>query len=84
VSEHKLIDFRSGPALYYRGEAQRSPLGFPVTVAHAEATDSGRTYVYECIMAQSIAADALPTVDFLIANFSTRSDAECCVAPPRP
>jgi hypothetical protein len=83
VVEHTIVNFLSGPALYYRGEAERSPLGFPVAVVHAEATDAGRTYVYECIMSREIAPEAMSTIDFLLANFSTRSDAECCVMPPQ-
>lgn len=81
ITNQGLVDFQSGPALYYEGEAQEGPLGFPVKVMHAEAADQGRTYIYECIMDLALAAEAAPTIAFMLANFSTRSDAECCTAP---
>ena len=84
VTASSLVRFQSGSALYYEGESNESPLGYPATIAHAEVADGGRTYIYECIMSQAIAADGLATVAFLMANFSTRSDGECCISPPRP
>lgn len=81
ISEVGTIAFQSGPALFYRGESQESPLGGPATVFHAEAVDTGRTYIFECLTASSLAPDAKTLIDFLFANFSTRSDGECCVDP---
>ena len=83
VTERGTRDFQSGPALYYEGEAQQSPLGFPVKVLHAEAADQGRTYIFECLMDLAIAAESETTIAFMIANFSTRADAECCVPLPQ-
>lgn len=73
--------FQSGPALLYAGAATASPMGPPVNVVHAEAVDNGRTYAVECLVEESVAADARPMIDFIIANFSTRSDAQCCIDP---
>lgn len=71
----QLTAFASGPALLYEGESEGSPLGVPLRVIHAEAVDNGRTYAIECLVERSVAAaEARPLVDFLIANFSTRSD----------
>jgi hypothetical protein len=81
ITAQRLTSFQSGPALYYEGEAQESPLGFPVKIVHAEAVDQGRTYIFECLMELALAAEAVPTIEFMITNFSTRSDAECCVPP---
>ena len=81
ITAQQLTGFQSGPALYYEGEARQSPMGFPVKVMHAEAADGGRTYIFECIMDLALAEETRPVVQFMIANFSTRSDAECCVAP---
>ncbi|MGV3650177.1 MAG: hypothetical protein ACO1OK_02035 [Devosia sp.] len=80
VTESGTRDFQSGPALYYEGEAQQSPLGFPVRIAHAEAADQGRTYIFECLMDLAIAEESETAIAFMIANFSTRADAECCAA----
>lgn len=81
ITAQQLTGFQSGPALYYEGEARQSPMGFPVKVMHAEAADGGRTYIFECIMDLALAEETRPVVQFMIANFSTRSDAECCVTP---
>jgi hypothetical protein len=54
-------------------------MGIPLTIVHTEAVDAGRGYTLDCLFATEIAAQARPIVDFIIANFSTRSDAECCV-----
>lgn len=76
-----VTQFASGPALLYEGESDDSPLGIPLRIVHAETVDAGRTYAIECLMEKSIAAEARPLVDFFIANFSTRSDGECCIDP---
>lgn len=84
ISEVTTITMQSGPALYYRGASQASPLGVPATVFHAEAVDAGRTYIYECLADSAIADQAKGLVTFLFSNFSTRSDGECCVDPAAP
>ena len=73
--------FASGPSLFYEGQADSSPMGPAVNVVHAEAVDSGRTYIVECLVDSSVAAEARPMIDFIIANFSTRSDGQCCINP---
>lgn len=80
ITSHGMTDFQSGPALIYRGESPSSPWGIPIDAVHAEAVDGGRMYVLECVVSQEIAAEAEPLLAFVIANFSTRSDAQCCVA----
>jgi hypothetical protein len=84
IAEVSTVEMQSGPALYYRGASGNSPLGVPATVFHAEAVDGGRTYIYECVADSAIAAEATGLVTFLFANFSTRSDGECCVDPAAP
>ncbi|MDP1730348.1 MAG: hypothetical protein Q8L54_04045 [Devosia sp.] len=81
IVSHSVTRFASGPALLYEGESDNSPLGIPLRIVHAEAVDAGRTYAIECLMEKSIAADARPLIDFFIANFSTRSDGQCCINP---
>ena len=81
VASRSLIPFQSGPALVYEGESIGSPVGMPVRIVHAETMDQSRGYMFECVMPTSIGAEAKPLVDFLIRNFSTRSDAPCCAAP---
>jgi hypothetical protein len=77
----QLTDFASGPALLYEGESEESPLGMPLSIVHAESVEAGHVYAVECLIAQAIAAEARPLVDFIIANFSTRSDGQCCIDP---
>jgi hypothetical protein len=81
ITGQGLTNFSSGPALLYEALSDGSPLGVPVSVIHAEAVDGGRTYAIECVLDRTVAADARPMIDFLIANFSTRSDGQCCVDP---
>lgn len=91
VSKGK-VDYQSGPALIYEGQSTNSPMGVPLTILHTETVDSGRGYVLDCLFATDVAEKARPIADFIIANFSTKSDAECCVgavvttepAPPAP
>lgn len=81
IVEQRVTDFASGPALLYEGESDNSPLGVPLRIIHAESIIDERTYAVECLIGRSIAAEARPLVEFIIANFSTRSDAKCCVDP---
>jgi hypothetical protein len=81
LSGQSVTSFASGPALFYEGTSESSPMGLPVHVVHAEAVDSGRTYAVECLVDRAVAAQARPMIDFIIANFSTRSDAQCCINP---
>lgn len=84
VTGQTVTAFASGPALMFEAESDNSPLGVPLKIIHAEATDSGRFYALECLVERDAANDARPMIDFLIANFSTRSDGGCCVDPADP
>lgn len=81
LSNQSVGRFQSGPALFYEGTASSSPMGPAVSVVHAEAVDNGRTYAVECLVDSSVAADARPMIDVIVANFSTRSDGQCCIDP---
>jgi hypothetical protein len=81
LSAHGVVRFASGPALLYEGSSDASPMGPAVSVIHAEAVDGGRTYAVECLVDRAVAPDARPMIDFIIANFSTRSDGQCCINP---
>lgn len=84
VTGQGVTQFQSGPALIYEGESENSPFGVPTKIVYAEAADSGRNYALQCIVESGEAADARPMIDFIVANFSTRSDATCCVDPADP
>lgn len=81
ITAQSVIRLASGPALFYEAESNNSPLSLPLSIVHAEAVDGGRTYAIECLIDRAVAADARPMVDFIIANFSTRSDGQCCIDP---
>jgi hypothetical protein len=81
VVAQSVTQFASGPALLFEGESDDSPLGTPLRIVHAEAIDDGRTYAIECLAQKGIAATVRPLIDFFIANFSTRSDGQCCIDP---
>ncbi len=63
----------------YEGTSESSPMNVPVTLVHTETVASGRGYALDCIYATSVAEQIRPLVDFIVANFATRSDAECCI-----
>lgn len=71
--------YQSGAALIYEGTSTDSPMGVPLTIVHTETVDNGRGYALDCLFATEFAAQARPIVSFIIANFSTRADAECCI-----
>lgn len=71
--------YQSNPALIYEGTSTDSPMGVPLTIVHTETVDNSRGYALDCLFATEVAAQARPIVDFIIANFSTRADAECCI-----
>lgn len=81
ITVARLVEFQSGPALFYEANSADSPYGIPAKVFHAEAVDQGRKFSLECVMDLGIAEEARRLVEFLIANFSTRSDGECCINP---
>ena len=79
VASKGKVNYQSGPALTYTGQSTNSPMGVPLTVVHTETVDGGRGYVLDCLFATEVAEKARPITDFIIANFSTKADADCCV-----
>jgi hypothetical protein len=79
ITDQAVNRIASGDALVYRGSSASSPLSIPANVVHVEVVDSGRRYTLDCVYDQAFDADTRPVIDFIIANFSTRSDGECCV-----
>jgi hypothetical protein len=73
------VPYQDTTALIYDGSSPESTMGVPLTVVHTEAVTNGRGYVLDCLYATEQAAQARPIVDFIIANFATRSDADCCI-----
>jgi len=71
--------YQDATALIYEGTSESSPMNVPVTLVHTETVASGRGYALDCIYATSVAEQIRPLVDFIVANFATRSDAECCI-----
>lgn len=71
--------YQDATALYYEGTSETSAMGVPVTLVHTETVAAARGYSLDCVYATSVAEQVRPAVEFIIANFSTRSDADCCV-----
>lgn len=72
--------YQSNPALQYEGTSTGGEQG-PITLVHTETVDSGNGYTLDCFYATEVAAEARPVVDAIIANFSTRQDAQPLVTP---
>ncbi|WIY51611.1 hypothetical protein O9Z70_08920 [Devosia sp. YIM 151766] len=72
-------EYQDATALAYEGTSTGSAMNIPLTLVHTEAVSSGRGYVLDCIFAADQAEQARPLVDFIIANFATRADADCCI-----
>lgn len=81
VSGKDVVAYQDGTALRYEGSSLGSAMGIPVTLVHAETVAGNGGYVLDCIYATDQAEQARPLVDFIVANFSTRADAECCSQP---
>ena len=82
LERHGLTKFRSGPALFYVGRmTSRASGGEALRLVHTEAVDGGRRYSIDCYIGQDIFDDALYLTRFIMANFSTRADGQCCVEP---
>jgi hypothetical protein len=79
VASKGKVNYQSGPALIYTGQSTNSPMGVPLTIVHTETVDGGRGYVLDCLFATEVAEKVRPIADFIIANFSTKADADCCV-----
>ena len=73
------IAYKSNAALIYEGTSTDSPMGVPLTIVHTETVNNSRGYALDCLFATEFAAQARPIVNFIIANFSTHADAECCI-----
>ncbi|MCS6759953.1 MAG: hypothetical protein MO852_14190 [Candidatus Devosia euplotis] len=71
--------YQSDTALIYEGASTGSPMGMPLTIAHTETVSNGLGYALDCLFDTTQAEQARPIVDFIIANFSTSAEAECCV-----
>jgi hypothetical protein len=71
--------FQDATALLYEGSSPESKMGVPLTLVHTETVANGRGYTLDCYFATEQAENARPIVDFIIANFATRSDADCCI-----
>jgi hypothetical protein len=73
------VAYQDVTALTYEGTSIGSPQGVPLTIVHTEAVSGGAGYVLDCFYATEVAERARQLVDFIIMNFSTRPDAECCI-----
>lgn len=65
--------YQSNAALRYEGGNQGDEA---VTVVHTETVDTGNGYTLDCIYGNAAAEQARPLVDYIIANFSTKQDAQ--------
>lgn len=81
LTEKGLTAFQSGPALYYEGVSESSEYGYPLHVFHGESVTGTQRHTLECLVAAHLAEEARPAVETIFANFSTRSDGQCCVEP---
>ena len=68
--------------MIYEGTSTDSPMGIPLTIVHTETVSDGLGYALDCLFDTTQAEQARPIVDFIIANFSTSAEAECCVPTP--
>jgi hypothetical protein len=76
LSNKTTTAYQSNTALLYEGTSTDSPQGVPLTVVHTETVDAGNGYSLDCFFATEMAETVRPLVDFIIANFSTRQDAQ--------
>ena len=79
IANKATVAYQDATALLYDGTSQDSPQGVPLTIVHTETVAGGNGYALDCLFATDVAEQARPIVDFIIANFATRSDAECCI-----
>ena len=76
LSASLITNYQSNPALQYEGASAGTADSGPVTLVHTETVDGGNGYTLDCFYPTEVAADARPVVDSIIANFSTRQDAQ--------
>ncbi len=81
VGASLVTNYQSNPALQYEGASTGSDQGGPITLVHTETVDTGNGYTLDCFYATEMAAEARPIVDSIIANFSTKQDAQAVVTP---
>lgn len=79
VATKGTVQYQNATALIYEGASTDSPQGVPLTIVHTETVEGGNGYTLDCLFATGVAEQVRPMVNFIIANFSTRPDAECCV-----
>ncbi|WDR03714.1 hypothetical protein PSQ19_06560 [Devosia algicola] len=79
ITNKAITRYQSGDALLYEGTSTDSPMDMPLTIVHTETVDGPRGYSLDCLYATEYEQQARPIVNFIIANFSTHSDADCCV-----
>jgi len=72
--------YQSNPALQYEGTSTGGEQG-PSSLFHTGTVDGRTGYTLDCFYATEMAAEARPVVDAIIANFSTRQDAQPVVTP---
>ncbi|SFC59486.1 hypothetical protein [Devosia psychrophila] len=78
----KVTNYQSNPALQYEGASTGTAENGPVTLVHTETVDTGNGYTLDCFYPTEVAAQARPIVDSIVANFSTRQDAQPVSAMP--
>ncbi|HEV7344581.1 MAG TPA: hypothetical protein VGN60_03000 [Devosia sp.] len=71
-----LTSYQSNPALQYEGTSAGTEEGAPVALVHTETVADGDGYTLDCFYSTEVAEQARPIVDAIIANFSTRQNAE--------
>lgn len=76
----RVTAYQSNPALQYEGSGTGGEQG-AITLVHTETVDAGNGYTLDCFYATDVAAEARPIVDSIVANFSTRQDAQPVVTP---
>lgn len=80
LGSSEISRYQSNPALQYEGATPATEQG-AITLVHTETVDAGNGYTLDCFYATEVAAEARPVVDAIIANFSTRQDAQPVVTP---
>lgn len=74
--------FQSGPAIRWEAESESSSSGAPVHLVSFEAQGGGFRHQVLCTVELDRKSDAIEIFDFIGRNFSTSSDAQCCVPKP--
>lgn len=72
----QLTNYQSDVALQYEGASAGSAEAGPVALVHTEAVSEGNGYALDCFYPTEVAEQARPVVNSIIANFSTKLDAE--------